>query len=532
MRNSKIIIAKGIKLDKEYRNVLDFNETQMLELVNTNKVAEANTYSFIRDNGTISVNFSFSDCIYCDYMAFQNPDYDNKWFFAFIDDATYLNDGVTEIHFTIDVWATWFGRLTTKPCFVVREHVNDDTIGLHTVPENLELGDYVTNGTDTINFYNGYDIIMAVTKYPSTRATSGENVGGEIYNGVFGGFTYITGRNINGIKNIIKSYADSGTSSAIQSIFLVPKGMLEVDSWVTVAGWQYNVEYGEIAETSDAWGLTTTGFDKPTTLAGNYTPVNKKLLTWPYCYLNVDNNVGNCISLKYEDFSTAKIYFDIIASATPGCSIKIAPNSYKGGGADYTNYLYAFTHGKIPICSWANDIYTNWLTQNGINIGLNILGSTLQIASGTAMLGSGAGSLAGAGQIANGTMGIAQTVGQVYQHSLIPPSLEGNINSADVTFAEGIEKPICYHMSIKPEYARIIDNYFNLYGYKVNITKVPNITGRQNYNYIQIADSENLGYGDIPAKAIDMINKIARRGVTIWHNHTNLGDFSVSNNII
>ena len=34
--------------------------------------------------------------------------------------------------------------LNHKESFIEREHVNDDTIGLHTIPENLETGDYIS----------------------------------------------------------------------------------------------------------------------------------------------------------------------------------------------------------------------------------------------------------------------------------------------------------------------------------------------------------------------------------------------------
>lgn len=35
--------------------------------------------------------------------------------------------------------------------------------------------------------------------------------------------------------------------------------------------------------------------------------------------------------------------------------------------------------GKFPICNWDTDVYTNWLTQNGVNIGLSVAGSALSI---------------------------------------------------------------------------------------------------------------------------------------------------------
>ena len=46
--NSKIILVKNIHLDRQYINVLDYTEAQMLELCTQNMIAQANDYSFIR----------------------------------------------------------------------------------------------------------------------------------------------------------------------------------------------------------------------------------------------------------------------------------------------------------------------------------------------------------------------------------------------------------------------------------------------------------------------------------------------------
>lgn len=150
--NSKIILAKGINIDREYNNVLNYTENQMLTLLQSSNhlVNSANNYSFLRPTGTIMAGFSYSECLQANYIAFQNPDYSNKWFFAWIDDVIYKGDRNTEIRFTIDAWSTWFDKWTAKPCFIVREHVNDDTIGKNTIPENLDVGEVREN--DSIEF--------------------------------------------------------------------------------------------------------------------------------------------------------------------------------------------------------------------------------------------------------------------------------------------------------------------------------------------------------------------------------------------
>lgn len=87
-------------------------------------------------------------------------------------------------------------------------------------------------------------------------------------------------------------------------------------------------------------------------------------------------------------------------------------------------------------------------------------------------------------------------------------------------------------MRCKKEYLQIIDDYFSKFGYKINRVKLPNIVGRTNWNYVEIASTEEIGYGDVPSTAMEQINTACRNGVTIWHNHTNLGNFSLDNSIV
>ena len=57
---SKIILAKNINMDKNYINVLSYNENQVLELLNSPEhfVASNNKYTFIQPS-SIFVEFTF-----------------------------------------------------------------------------------------------------------------------------------------------------------------------------------------------------------------------------------------------------------------------------------------------------------------------------------------------------------------------------------------------------------------------------------------------------------------------------------------
>ena len=528
-RNSKIIIAKNIKIDKEYKEVLNYTEQQMLTLVNANKVDSADTYSYIRDTGEINTHFTYEDCLKCNYMAFQNPNYGNKWFFAFIDDIKYINDGSTNIKFTIDSWSTWFDKLTINSSFVLREHTNDDTIGNNTVPENLETGEYICNShykDSTMDSYaNDLCFIMASTSLPIAGDAKDTVAGSAIYNGIYTGLTYFEYESTSAIDIVLEIFANHAKTSAINGIFMAPKWLAPIGSDM----------YRRVTE-SNTPSTFNISVSKQTTING-YTPKNNKVKCFPYNYLLVSNNIGQNAILHYEKFSGSNATFNVKGVLNPGCSINLTPTNYNGNAS---SDIDAIQLGKFPICNFQNDMYTNWLTQNSINVlGMTVTSDDLNIANSaissisSAVTNVATGNFAGAGlSISSGLTGITNALMHQKQHNMIPPTVTGQLNSADVNVASGNNTFHFYKMSIKYEFAQIIDNYFTRFGYKTNLTKVPNITGRRYWNYIQLADTEVLGYGEVPQKYIDEINRIARQGVTIWHDHTNIGDYSLNNTIV
>lgn len=137
------------------------------------------------------------------------------------------------------------------------------------------------------------------------------------------------------------------------------------------------------------------------------------------------------------------------------------------------------------------------------------------------------GSVAGAGAVVSGGMGIANQLGSVYQHSLTPNTARGNTNGGDINACSNTNTFYFSKMSIRQEYARIIDNFFSMYGYKVNEVKIPNITGRTNWNYVKTINANILG--DIPQEDMQKLKNIFDNGVTFWHNANTFLDYSQNN---
>ena len=535
MINSEIILCSGIKLDKNYENVLSYNEEEMVNLCRSKAIYTGNNYKIVgvREN-VINVSARYEDCIYANYMAFINKKYGNKWFFAWVTDVKLLNPETTQITFQIDVFSTWYSRFNVGQGFIEREHVSDDTIGLHTLPENVETGEYVVNYENKNTQFNTLDVIIASNVDPVLDANDelvGGDVGGGTYNKIATGFKYYYFSNTSGssLKKVLKAFDKAGKADSIIAIFIAPYNTFDrVDSTI--------LDNGQVQESFNVkridWENNITGDTAPTKLTSlnGYTPVNKKLLTFPYCYLRVTNNNGNDAIFHFEKFANVegrKCNFQMLCSICPGMSIVLYPQAYDGIADNYNECLQA---GKFPTCGWASDSYTNWLTQNGVNIITNLASNALEVAGSGASLITG--NPMGATGLTSGITGIANTLGTIFQHKLNPMQAKGNVNTGDVKTSGNLNTFTAYGMSIKREYAEIIDKYFSRFGYQVNTVKTPNLNSRRQFNFIKVGGMDEIISGNIPATALEEINSIFRKGVTIFHNYNNIGNYTISNPIV
>lgn len=485
--------------------------------------------SVIRYDGHIDTILEYNYCMY------QNENYTNKWFYAYITRMEYINDHCTYIYIKTDVFQTWQFDLTYKPSFIEREHVNDDTIGLHTIPEGLETGDYTLYSIKT--GYSGLHechVVMGTTVNPANVT----NQSGREYGGIFSGIKYYIFKTYTDLQNAITNLASLGKSDAIKTLFLAPDELTGYDTatWTT----ESNINYSDIS-TSQSTSLNNFTLFKPIKI-GTYTPKNSKVLCYPYNYFIMSNNCGESALYHYEDFETEAVTFKVFGTITPSCSIRAIPYKYKhqtneGLSNDDLTWYEGISCGKFPQCSWDKDLYTNWavqnqaniklgLTQQGVNMGLGMLNGLTQALSGNVV--------GGVSNIIespiNGFMGIQGVMAQIEQHSIIPPTADGNINNGDITYAKSKLHFEAYPVQIREEIARCIDEYFSMYGYKINRVKNPNITGRSNWNFVKTIGINIEAY--IPQEDLQEIKDMFNNGLTLWHTTQYFLDYSRSNNIV
>lgn len=540
---SRIILSKNIKVDRNYNNVLSYSEDEMLSLCQTNKVIEADNYSFIRTNQTILCDFDYEICLQANYIAFQNPDYSNKWFFAWIDEVNYKGDNNTEIVYTIDSWSTWFDYWQAQTCFVVREHVNDDTIGANTVDEGLNVGEVIQERvTEDLSYSNQFGYWIAVaSNWEIKDDSTGEEIldtdkgtqyaGITVYNNVVFG-TQIFLIKINQLSDFVNLYLLlsrtnlDGHIEDVQSIFILPNVAINEGNLTYHTAKLITNEFGfyTMSYSTDIRSFNTE-IEKISSFS-DYTPINNKCFVYPYNYIFVSNNNGSNNIYKYELFNSDSCIFENQFAISIGGSGRIVPKNYKNMD---TNDDEALALGKYPTCAWSSDAFTNWLTTQGVNIAVN-----------TALLAAGIASTVATGGVtlpvvAGATMSVASNIGSnigSFHQANLMPNISGGQATGDIIWGSDRNKFTIRQMRVKTEYIKIIDNYFTRFGYKINRVKVPNITGRQNFNFVEIGSEDVIGYGTVPSNYMDNINNACRKGVTIWHNHINLGNFNVSNNIV
>ena len=324
---------------------------------------------------------------------------------------------------------------------------------------------------------------------------------------------------------MIKAYDDNSGANAIDSIFLIPTSLSFANTWYTVDwGSQTGIKVAVAKFSESATDMVTNYEISINNSLNGYTPRNNKLKCYPYNYIYVTNNAGGSATYNYEDF-TGTPTFNVSGMISTGCSIIMYPLNYKKYSNDNwktSQISFGLNGAKYPTCSWQSDVFTNWLTQNSVNIAIDSISAATQTA-GSIVTGNVPGAVGGLSQITS-------LIGNVYQHSLIPPQSKGNTSGGDIMSALKTHGFYAYKMSIKQEYARVIDNYFTMFGYKVNTVKIPQYTSRKYWNYIKTIDC-NVD-GDIPQADLQQIRSCLNNGITFWHNPANMYNYNLNNTIV
>lgn len=534
--NSTVHVLNNIDIDPDYNNSLTFTTTtaQYNYFFGKKKYTfSAQTYQRVNKN-VVRVNRKADDLYDCCYLMFQNTSYGTRWFYAFIDSIEYVNDVTSNIYYHIDVIQTWLKDWTFKQCFVERMHTATDGIGDNIVDEHLDTGEMV------FNEYRGYNQLIPLAIIVMVADT--DDVGGELIDNCYSGATlipfYADQNGVSDCNDYLQTFANKPDS--VLGIYMAPAVIFAP------------FESGEAIAYSD-WGFTNTWIlDELTSSAtiDSYTPRNKKLLTYPYNYLSIDNASGDGLILRYEFFNDFTPSLKMNGCLTMPVTITLEPYNYKGSERGSTAQDEHQLHTEIltlngyPMCSWNMDSWKAWVAQNSLPLLANTTVSWAKTAIGASIGGSAVSlpnlalekSIASTSDMVQGKAntivqgGLSSTeniLTQLARVSLQGDICRGNVNSGNVKLA--CHKQTFYGGRVSVDYmtASIIDSFFDKYGYAVNKIMTPSINTRPQWNYLKTI--ECLISGNIPSDDKKTICNIFNKGITFWHNPSNLGNYSLSN---
>lgn len=525
-------LLKNVPLSPDYADTLVFESVSAQSTYFLNKMAYSfQNLMYVRDGVAIIDNQAG---LYrsCTYLMYTNPDYPQKWFYAFITNVEYIADGTTRINYVEDFIQTWWFDMNIKPCFVEREHVNNDAIGANIKEENVALGDYVTSFQGERMFTEWVSIVASAVSMGADHTPGFADV----MQGTVIGLEWtpygFDSNSIIELRRDLDSLAGEGKSDAVVAMWAVP-------SWLIPSASEHpgNPINDELIDNGEHY-ITPTA---PTSLDG-YVPKNKKLLTYPYCCLNIGTYSGQNAVLRYEFFNNG-ILLAYRGSPSPNGRIILYPKLY-AGVAD--NYDYSVAIGDYPQGSWIQDVYSNWLAtqsikwdyaeqQRRLTTGFEIRKEFASGIIGT-LLGDNSEGIAGlTGMIEsavnyeqNQVMAENAIAGEKEVMSIVPPSSKGSIGCGATINIFGKYGFKYAAKTITAEYAKSIDNYFSLYGYRIDEVKQPNIFGRESWNYVKTIGA--VVTGNSPLYAREGLRGLLNRGIRFWHND-DVGNFELSNNI-
>ena len=561
-------------------NQLDFADVQkQIDYFRSKAIATYDKCKYIPRDGSIIIKGYVDDFTNCNYGFYVNSHGTTaKYYYFWILEKNQISRNSFELTIAIDVFQTWYWYFNMRPCFIERETVSDDTIGLHTLPEDLEFGNYIAYDSKKVNdLTDNLCYMLAVCTGNSGGKFGALYEGYELY--------YFDSADITALDNKIQSICDAGQADSIAYIFSYPKNIVQkiksgISSGDRISECSF---YSEENVTFKMRGVPT--FKYPVSaITETYTAFNNKLLCYPYDFLTISNAEGGNVILKRElNKNGGEFTFQLDGVLTQNPQFSLTPVNY---GANKNMYVNSITSGGFGLCSWNNDNYANWYANNSHSINAqsanakasyktsariagNNYNNAMFNASQSALKGTISAIGALGGIISTNPLGalgnavgtgvntaidyttakstakndlqnttllndtdygntIRSLMAMVSDAQVQPNTCKGDTSASGLDLARHSNTFVIEETSITPEYAQAIDMYFQHYGYLVNTTRKPQLHSRKRWNYIKTVGC-NIDSQKIPKNDADAINALFDNGITIWHDERYMFNYNVKN---
>ena len=206
----------------------------------------------------------------------------------------------------------------------------------------------------------------------------------------------------------------------------------------------------------------------------------------------------------------------------------------------------AITFDAFPQVAISLDGYKAWVASGGLarlqlQTAVGVTKDVLQIGSGIAQsfapipkniegISGNQFTGSGVGSIVSGGLNLASDIGNAIitmdVAKTLPPSIKGNANT-QVLSAYLKLRAFTEQRTINRDVAESIDNYFTMFGYKVNKVKVPSRRNRPYFTYVKTKGC-NVD-GAISSDVIEHIEEIYNKGIRFWTAPQYVGNYTLNN---
>lgn len=518
---SQVRLYSGVPWDNGYEHVrLYASQSALLTALEQWRVNTINQMAPIRVGVlTVKIPYEEMSLLEINYLAFQNTGISSDWVFCFVTSIEWQSRNSTIVRFQLDIWQNNIYKATLKPSFVSQGHIpkSQDTLFSNLYPVNVESGENYCCQQSVSAFPPEY-----ICAYKSQEADETSTTEGAIVNNVYRGASLTYSKSADIINELIEQYTQAGIPDSIISLFQAPQLCINAETNPGSEEQNITVEWN------------------PANFFEGYVPRNKKLYTYPFIYLLVNNNEGtiNQYKFEYSGNSNHNLTFSVIGCLCTTPQIILLPTQYNGYAIAYNDSM---TLSNFPICAWNSDTYKAWLAQNKNVLSLTedvaredasyALAGALFNTAGSLATGDPTGAVQGwknfAGQYKSSYRTIQSLMAQKADKAILPPNNHGQALNDSINTARNLNSFNFYQMSIRKEYARRIDDYFDLYGYPIMEIQNINLSSRSSWNFIKTENIQIQGAIDLDQRA--QLCAIFDNGVTVWHTD-DIGNYSLSNN--
>ena len=515
--STTIRLYHGVPLDNTYRHTTyKTSEAEQINDLNTYYTPSVyNNYSYIRvtdGNDRIRVHLdtpSGSNIYTTNYCVFNNTAFENKNWFCFVLSVTYINNLTYELEIEVDVMQTFMRAYDLDYCLIDRCHTVTDEVGDNIVPENIDIGHYITAQYAATQELKEYYVIAYVALDASASHGNVQGLLTPVSVFVFDEDGTAVSGTSSALNVFLQELTDNNRADTVIAIVYYPKSLYSLGSANQVLVYQLNQH-----------------ITYPPSSVDGYEPKNKKLYTYPYTTLMVHNGAGSSVTLAFDRFENpTNIYFQVQGAQCTTPEITCIPQGYCG---EPFAWHMALTINQFPQVPYIIDAYRAWVAGGGsMRTAIGMTGSVAATIGGFALMATGVGGIVGASMALSGGAGFAKQMESLAEAQNLPPQSNG-VTSATSAFTN---RELDFHFEMRQvnsQQAKIIDDFFTQYGYASGQLAIPNRQARPYFTYIKTIQC-NAHAISVPGEYMKKIVDAYNNGITFWDSLLHIGDYALDN---